>query len=182
MTLRKPGHLAIHRRSDEISFLQHRLRVLGGVQVSHEDGKAQAEGPEALEGQRPIQIDAVGARWDLELEALLRERDLTDELLHTRQIEPLGEALQRRLAMAERVCTDLALRSTTAPHHVFSSSAAPQADRGVTAEHNDRTVPHIELVSAENQHRLPAAYWVAEVERRALAAMLDQWWLWLRES
>ena len=52
----------------------------------------------------------VGER-DLQLEVLARERDLADELLHTRQTEPLGETLQRRLAMAELICRDLALRS-----------------------------------------------------------------------
>jgi hypothetical protein len=33
---------------------------------------------------------------------------LADELLHTRHIEPLGETLQRRLAMAERVINSFA--------------------------------------------------------------------------
>jgi hypothetical protein len=83
MTLLNSGRLAIHRRSDEISFLQHRLRVL--------EAALQDNGPED----------------DLQTGALERERDLADELLHTRQTEPLGETLQRRLAMAERICRDL---------------------------------------------------------------------------
>ncbi len=75
------GRLAIHRRSDEIIFLQHRLR--------------------ALQAER-----------DLQTEVLARERDLADELLHTRHTEPLGETLQRRLVMAERICRDLSRTAT----------------------------------------------------------------------
>lgn len=90
MTLRNPGRLAIHRRSDEVAFLQQRLRVL-----------------EAALRDRPDQHDAPAAEHDLQTETLKRERDLADELVHTRQTEPLGETLQRRLAMAERVYRDL---------------------------------------------------------------------------
>jgi hypothetical protein len=118
MTLLNSGRLAIHRRSDEISFLQHRLRVL--------EAALQSNSPED----------------DLQIEALGRERDLTDELLHTRQTEPLGETLQRRLAMAERICHDLT------------------------------------PITSEKHHRL-TAYQVAQLECRALAEMLQQWWAWL---
>ena len=140
MTSRKPGRLAIHRRSDEIAFLQHRLRVLGEAEGSHA-------------------VDVAGEGQGLELNVLARERDLADELLHTRQIEPLGETLQRRLAMAERICQDLRRRST-------DGKSDPQALDVDDAWRGQR-------------ERFPESYWVVEIERRALGEMLDQWWAWL---
>ena len=122
MSLGNPGRLAIYRRSDEVAFLEHRLRTLAAA-------------------------SAITER-DLQFEVLMRERDLADELLHSRQIEPLGETLQRRLAMAERVCRDLTLHG------------GPAEDRG----------------------HLTDAHWVAEIERRALAQMLEYWWAWLSKS
>lgn len=92
MTLQNSGRLAIHRRSDELAFLQHRLRTLQIACRERDD-----------DGSGDVSADAV-----LQMEILVRERELADELIHTRQIEPLGETLQRRLAMAERVYRDLA--------------------------------------------------------------------------
>jgi hypothetical protein len=91
MVTKNPGRLAIHRRSDEIVFLQERLRSLE-LQTT----PAPAE---------KLSVDR--SERDIQQEALLRQQELADELLHTRQIEPLGEALQRRLAMAERIRRDL---------------------------------------------------------------------------
>ncbi len=83
MIPRNAARLAIHRRADEMSFLQHRLRTLGD--------KALETAPD--HARSPV---------------VERERDLADELLHTRHSEPLGETLQRRLVMAEHICRDLA--------------------------------------------------------------------------
>jgi hypothetical protein len=90
MIPRNAARLAIHRRADEMSFLQRRLRTLGD---------------EALE----TAPDHNG------LPVVERERDLADELLHTRHSEPLGETLQRRLVMAEHICRDLARPETDSP-------------------------------------------------------------------
>jgi hypothetical protein len=170
MTLRNSGRLAIHRRSDEMAFLQHRLRALSAVRASREvdepgEGALQA-GPQ----DERIQRDELGETHDLEFDALIRERDLADELLHTRQTEPLGETLQRRLAMAERICRDLALRA--------GPLGRPPDGPGdpATAEQNSRVDP------VNDQDRLSYAYRVAEIERQALAEMLNQWWVWLRKS
>jgi hypothetical protein len=92
---------------------------------------------------------------------LARERDLADEFLHTRQTEPLGETLQRRLAMAELICHDLALCDESLPPGPTIPSSPGQESK---------------------KSRLPDAYWVAEIERRALNEMLNQWWAWLRKS
>jgi len=165
MTLRNSGRLAIHRRSDEMAFLQHRLRALGAARASREVDEPRHDAPEAELQDRRIQRDELGEAHDLEFDALVRELDLADEFLHTRQTEPLGETLQRRLAMAERICRDLALR------------APPDCpDDPATAEQNIR----VDQVSG--QDRLSYAYRVAEIERRALAEMLNQWWAWLRKS
>jgi hypothetical protein len=147
MTLRNQGRLAIHRRSDEIAFLQHWLRVLSEAQVSLETGETHEDHSELMRTDFRAAGSASADERDMASQALMRERDLTDELLHTRQTEPLGETLQRRLAMAELICHDLRRRAGPVP-----------------------------------QNRLPAAYSVAEIERRALVEMLNRWWLWLRES
>jgi hypothetical protein len=129
MNQRNSGHLAIHRRADEVTFLKQRLRDL--------EEMLQDEQPQG--GQR--------ATWQ-------RERDLADELLHTRHTEPLGETLQRRLAMVELVCRDLA----PIPHKDAASHAAPPA-----------------LTRARQRN-----YGMAETERQALTEMLQHWWAWLR--
>jgi hypothetical protein len=165
MTLRNSGRLAIHRRSDEMAFLQHRLRALGAARASCEADEARDGAPEAGLQDQHVQRSRLGGAHDLELDALLRERDLADELLHTRQTEPLGETLQRRLAMAERICRDLALR--VSPDRPGDPAAAEQ---------NRQVDP------AGGQDRLSYAYCAAEIERRALAEMLNQWWAWLQES
>lgn len=154
MTSRSSGRLAIHRRSNEIAFLQHQLRVLS-------------------QDHRVQQDDVFDGR-EIGPEVLLRERDLADELLHTRQVEPLGETLQRRLAMAERICRDLVRRSG------FASGLTQ--DRGGKTE----SVPRKERGQRERNNETSRsdfsdACWVAEVERRALAEMLQRWWAWLRE-
>jgi hypothetical protein len=101
---------------------------------------------------------------------LMRERDLADELLHTRQTEPLGETLQRRLAMAERICRDLALQ--TEPQLWRSDlSGGQRPDQGSGG-----------LDQARDRDRGPGAYRVAEIERQSLTEMLNQWWAWLRKS
>ncbi len=82
MPVKRLGRLAIHRRADEIAFLQHWLSTC----------------------QRVPPADKTST-W--EIAAWERQQALADELLHTRQTEPLGETLQRRLAMAERVSRDL---------------------------------------------------------------------------
>jgi hypothetical protein len=91
MAQRNTARLAIHRRSDEISFLQDQLQNLETELQKHgaRSGSASTE-------------------TELDVKVLARQRDLADELLHTRHIEPLGETLQRRLAMAERVINNLA--------------------------------------------------------------------------
>jgi hypothetical protein len=99
-----------------------------------------------------------GAGCALQLEVWVREHDLADELLHTRQIEPLGETLQRRLAMAERVCRDLSPRA------------------------GDQVARTDARAKSGERYSLSDIYWVAEIERRALAEMLDLWLSWLRES
>jgi hypothetical protein len=83
MIPRNAARLAIHRRADEMAFLQHLLRILREKALQTAPGHAT-------------------------LPIVERERDLADELLHTRQTEPLGETLQRRLMMAEHICRDLA--------------------------------------------------------------------------
>jgi len=87
MIPRNAARLAIHRRADEMEFLQQRLRTLRD---------------EALQT----------APDHVTLPSVERERDLADELLHTRHTEPLGETLQRRLMMAEHICRDLARPET----------------------------------------------------------------------
>lgn len=87
MIPRNAARLAIHRRADEMTFLQHRLRTL-------RDAALQTAPDYAA------------------LPVVERERDLADELLHTRHTEPLGETLQRRLMMAEHICRDLARPET----------------------------------------------------------------------
>jgi hypothetical protein len=165
MTLRNSGRLAIHRRSDEIAFLQHRLRALSAARTSREIDEHRDVTPEAGLQDQHILRDELGETQDLERDFLVRERDLADELLHTRQTEPLGETLQRRLAMAERICRDLARR------------ASPDGPGDpATAEQNSR------VDSVNDQDRLSYAHRVAEIERQALAEMLNQWWAWLRKS
>lgn len=152
MTLGNTGRLAIHRRSDEIAFLQERLRTLASSpplkRIGEKDPKATPDGA-------CMQNTAFPMENNVQFEALARERDLADEFLHTRQTEPLGETLQRRLAMAERICRDLALR-----------------DRLRTQR----------PTGAGSQDHLSEACRVAEIERRALTEMLEQWWAWLRNS
>jgi hypothetical protein len=165
MTSRNPGRLAIHRRSDEIAFLQNRLRVLGDVGSPKKDPVA----PKLESEEHLIDGDTASAERILELEVLARERDLVDELVHTRQIEPLGETLQRRLAMAERICFDLSARADArrgAGESVLSgtSSVGTASDQGASWD------------------RVSDAYWVAEIERRALNRTLEHWWAWLSES
>jgi hypothetical protein len=155
MTLRNPGRLAIHRRSDEIAFLQHLLRTTNAAQRVGQHQKNTIE--TTTEGQSSHQ-NASSVSDDLRAAVLVRESDLADELLHTRQFEPLGETLQRRLAMAERICRDLT------PGGDSSEMRGAQTDL------------------AKSQGNLATAYWVAEVERQALADMLKQWWAWLRKS
>jgi hypothetical protein len=180
MTLRNPGRLAIHRRSDEIAFLQHRLRVLSAARDAQEQvPPAESQGPR-------FQLHFSAAQRDLSTEVVEREYDLADELLHTRQIEPLGETLQRRLAMAERVCRDLVLSSepssqpSTDPPEIakqLQSLASTETSANELKEEQGG-----EPDGAGDRRDLPDAYWVAEVERRALAEMLKQWWAWLREA
>jgi hypothetical protein len=107
MTQSNTGRLAIHRRSDEIAFLQDRLRTLAAASRFNRIGEQETE---ATSDSIPTQNNVYAKEQDLQFEVLARERELADELLHTRQIEPLGETLQRRLAMAERICRDLAPR------------------------------------------------------------------------
>jgi hypothetical protein len=126
MALRNAARLAIHRRADELAFLQHQLRALGEQDL---DPHAQQGGP--------------GVEWDVSAKVIEREHDLIDELVHTRHTEPLGETLQRRLVMAEHICHNL---------------ARPEVN---------------------GQQHLPGAYWMAEIERQALAQVLKQWWAWL---
>lgn len=163
MTSRNPGRLAIHRRSDEITFLQNRLRALGDIGIPQQDCKA----PKVRFRHHRIDGDIAGAERALENEVLSRERDLIDELLHTRQIEPLGEALQRRLAMAERVCYDLLVRADER-----CDTGDPGLPGALGTEH-DQSIPW---------DRVSDAFWVAEIERRALKDTLDHWWAWLSES
>ena len=137
MNQRNSGHLAIHRRADEVTFLKQRLRNL----------------EEMLQGEQPQE----GERG--QVVTWRRERDLADELLHTRHTEPLGETLQRRLAMAELVCRDLApIPRESAEPPVASWSRSKSA----------------------SMHAHRRDYGMAETERRALAEMLQQWWAWLR--
>jgi hypothetical protein len=126
MALRSAARLAIHRRADEMAFLQHQLRALGDQDLDHH---TQQSGP--------------GVGQDVPAKVIERERDLIDELVHTRHTEPLGETLQRRLVMAEHICHNLARPEVNDPRH------------------------------------LPNAYWMAEIERQALAQVLKQWWAWL---
>jgi len=116
--------------------------VLGEIRVIKE-----VTTPQAHSARRDVREPQSN---DVQGEALLRQRELADELLHTRQVEPLGEALQRRLAMAERICQGLA---STGSSHGTSDQ-----------------------VTGSDTYRL------AEVERLALADMLQRWWAWLRES
>ena len=132
-TLHNSGRLAIHRRSDEMNFLQHRLRTL-------QDAPTPTE---------------------MESDVWARGRTLADELLHTRHTEPLRETLQRRLAMAERICRDLAPRSQPLP------SSPSQVQNALRS-------------GAKDQDHLSDAYRIAEIERLALSDMLQQWWAWLR--
>jgi hypothetical protein len=186
MTLRNPGRLAIHRRSDEIAFLQHRLRVLSAARDAHERvPPAESQGPQ-------VQLHSAAAQRDLSTEVVEREYDLADELLHTRQIEPLGETLQRRLAMAERVCRDLGpssepsvRRSTDRVKPAGSHQPTQQMQRlaSTDASVNELREEHgVEPDGAGDRGRFPDAYGVAEIERRALAEMLKHWWAWLREA
>jgi len=94
---RNTARLAIHRRSDEMAFLQQRLRAL----------QTQDKALETASRDRGAQDGVPSTERDLSKEIVARERDLADELVHTRHTEPLGETLQRRLAMAERICCDL---------------------------------------------------------------------------
>jgi len=186
MTLRNPGRLAIHRRSDEIAFLQHRLRVLSAARDAKEQA-SQSESP----GDRD-QPEAAAARYDLSTQVVEREYDLADELLHTRQIEPLGETLQRRLAMAERICRDLAVRTEPPSQCPFdpgepNGSHLPRTEiQGLAPAEASGDEPRGEQSGEpgrpDSRDRLPGAYWVAEIERWALAEMLKHWWAWLRES
>jgi len=160
MTLRNPGRLAIHRRSDEIAFLQKRLCVLSAARTNHVESESQGTFSERTTQDHSIssQNNLVDAGCALQLKVWAREHDLADELLHTRQIEPLGETLQRRLAMAERVCRDLSHRA------------------------GDRDTRNDSLAKSGGRHSLSDIYWVPEIERRALAEMLELWLAWLRES
>ncbi len=155
MALRNPGRLAIHRRSDEIAFLQHRLRATDGA---HRVNQPQDKVLEAWSQGQPTRDNASVTEADLRTAALVRERELTDELLHTRQIEPLGETLQRRLVMAERICRDLAPRDELSGQRAAGSN------------------------QTKAQGHLTDAHRVAMIEREALAEMLKQWLTWLRES
>jgi hypothetical protein len=159
MTLRNPGRLAIHRRSDEIAFLQHQLRVLNAACRAN-DSQDDALEPvrEMIIRDGSVEAIASSVRCDLRAEVLMRERDLADELLHTRQTEPLGETLQRRLAMAERICRDLAPRS------------------------DGKEEDNVGLGHGYHWDRLPGVCQVAEIERRVLTEMLQQWWGWLRDT
>lgn len=163
MTLRNPGRLAIHRRSDEIAFLQHRLRVLSAAR----DGHGVSESQEVVSAA--IQHNGSADKRDLEKKVLDREYDLADELLHTRQTEPLGETLQRRLAMAERICRDLAPGREI--WHEQPSATDVDEDQGARNSGLDRE---------SGRERLSEVFWVAETERQALAEMLKHWWAWLR--
>jgi hypothetical protein len=186
MTLRNPGRLAIHRRSDEIAFLQYRLRMLSAARDTEEQPH------QSRSRDDRDQPEAAAAQYDLSTEVMKREYDLADELLHTRQIEPLGETLQRRLAMAERICRDLAVRtepSLQSPSDPGESSSShqPRAEvEGFASAEASGGEPQREQSGepgrTSSRDRLPDAYWVAETERRALAEMLKHWWAWLRES
>jgi hypothetical protein len=159
MTLRNPGRLAIHRRSDEIAFLQRRLRALNAacrVNKSQDDALETVRETVIRDGSVEAKTSIVSR--DPRAEVLMRERDMADELLHTRQTEPLGETLQRRLAMAERICRDLAPRSNGEEEH------------------------SVGLGHGKHWDHLPDAYQVAEIERRALTEMLQRWLGWLRDS
>jgi hypothetical protein len=138
MSLRNPGRLAIHRRSAEIEFLQHLLRSRRGPELP-DDEQPQTENQPPLPPKDSI-------AWQVQM----RQRALADELSHTRQTEPLGEALQRRLAMAELICREL-----DPPDSDFS-----QPDDGASG----------------------TAHRTAEIERQALADMLQRWWAWLRKA
>jgi hypothetical protein len=138
MSLRHPGRLAIHRRSAEIEFLQHLLRSRGGPEFPDDEQPPNENHP-------PLPPKDFVA-WQVQM----RQRALADELSHTRQTEPLGEALQRRLAMAELICREL-----DRPDTAFS-----QPDEGASA----------------------SAHRTAEIERQALADMLQRWWAWLRKA
>jgi hypothetical protein len=153
MPLQNHGHLAIHRRTDEIAFLQHLLRSLKDVDLP--DGGPGSRASFAASGAHS-RSDAV--EHDPAREVLARKRALADELLRTRQTEPLGEALQRRLAMAERVSHDLT--SPARAHNSRSSARDHAVEPGLLSD----------------------AYWMAEIERQALAEMLQKWWAWLRDA
>lgn len=170
MTLRNPGRLAIHRRSDEIAFLQHRLRAINTAYASRDADASRDMVLEAESQDQHDQPNDLGDEPEPEFDALMRERDLADELLHTRQIEPLGETLQRRLAMAERICRDLALR-------LELPTQCPDCHSDPSMLEQDGTVDQV-----SSQDRLSEAYRVAEIERQALTEMLNQWWAWLRQS
>ena len=170
MTLRNPGRLAIHRRSDEIAFLQNRLRAISTAYACREADGSRDVVLEAESQDRHTQRNDLGDESELGFAALARERDLADELLHTRQTEPLGETLQRRLAMAERICSDLALR-------VDLPAQCPDCHNDAPLVTQDDTVDPM-----SSQERLSDTYRVAEIERRALTEMLNQWWAWLRQS
>lgn len=170
MTLLNPGRLAIHRRSDEIAFLQHLLRVLSDAQADHGGSEIQDDVLESVVGDRHVEQSVPADEHDLQLEILVRERDLADELLHTRQTEPLGETLQRRLAMAELICRDLVPRAAPLSQNLTGPGSKVHGKWGDGPERVNR------------QDGLPDAYCVAQAERRALNEMLNQWWAWLRKS
>jgi hypothetical protein len=78
----------MHRREDEIAFLRQRLLDL----------------EKAIHQQKTPPPGRDGRDW---LDVYQYEWELADELLHARHTEPLGETLQRRLAMAERLSREL---------------------------------------------------------------------------
>jgi seryl-tRNA synthetase len=115
---RNTARLAIHRRSDEMAFLQQRLRALQTQDKALET---------ALQDRRAHQRDS-------SKEVVARERDLADELVHTRHTEPLGETLQRRLAMAERICRDLAETGSDAEGNLSKARWIAEIERQALTE------------------------------------------------
>jgi len=110
MTTRDSIRRAMHRREDEITFLRQRLLVL--EKVIHE-----------LE-TCPTNLSQADINW---LDVHRYEWELADELLHARHTEPLGETLQRRLAMAERLARELAPKSGDRNKHSAAYRVAEKA-------------------------------------------------------
>lgn len=100
MSTRDSIRRAMHRREDEITFLRQRLLTLEKIIQEMTTS--------------PANLIHNDINW---LHVHRYEWELADELLHARHTEPLGETLQRRLAMAERLSRELAPKSSERKKH-----------------------------------------------------------------